>query len=247
MKRPMIHFVVPVYNNESNLEENVRVLYEFLNVHLGDGFELVLSNDGSTDRSADIAGRLARCFPRLRVVGYALNRGRGFAVRFAAETCRGNYLIYADLDFPRTTALSNILDMEEALVRYPIVIGSRFLRESVAERLWKRKVVGLAHRLLVRLFFPKLKIKDPDAGFKGFQVERLKKISPLCHEDRWSWDLEILAIARANGISCLEIPINWNERHERYVTSVHIFKDGWEELTGLIRIGRRLRKGSYRV
>jgi dolichyl-phosphate beta-glucosyltransferase len=243
----MIHFVVPFYNNEANLEENVRALYRFLDAHLGDGFELVLCNDGSTDGTPQIARALEHSFSQIRMTGYEQNRGRGFAVRFAAETCRGNYLIYADLDFPRTTALSNILDMKEALVRYPIVIGSRFLRESVAERLWKRKVVGLAHRLLVRLFFPKLKIKDPDAGFKGFQVERLKKITPLCREDRWSWDLEILAIARANGISCLEIPINWNERHERYVTSVHIFKDGWEELTGLIRIGRRLRKGSYRV
>jgi dolichyl-phosphate beta-glucosyltransferase len=243
----VIHFVVPFYNNEANLEENIRVLYQFLDVHLGDGFELILSNDGSTDRSAEIAGRLARSFSRLRIVGYAPNRGRGFAVRFAAETCRGDYLIYADLDLPQTTDLSNILDVKEALLRYPIVIGSRFLRESATERLWKRKVVGQAHRLLVGLFFPRLKIKDPDAGFKGFQVERLKKMNSVCREDRWSWDLEILAIARANGIACLEIPINWNECHEQYLTSVSVIKDGWEELTGLVRIGRRLRKGIYRL
>jgi len=243
----VIHFVVPFYNNEANLEENVRVLYQFLDAHLGDGFELVLSNDGSTDRSAEIAGRLGRSFSRLRIVGYVSNRGRGFAVRFAAETCRGEYLIYADLDLPQTTDLSNILDVKEALLRFPIVIGSRFLRESATERLWKRKVVGQAHRLLVGLFFPRLKIKDPDAGFKGFQAERLKKMNSVCREDRWSWDLEILTIARANGIDCLEIPINWNERHERYLTSVSVFKDGWEELTGLVRIGRRLRKGIYRL
>jgi glycosyltransferase involved in cell wall biosynthesis len=243
----VIHFVVPFFNNESNLEENVLALFHFLKQHLGGGFELVLCNDGSTDGSPEVARALERSFSQIRMTGYEQNRGRGFAVRFAAETCRGDYLIYADLDFPRTTALSDVLDMKEALVRYPIVIGSRFLRESVTERFWKRKVIGLAHRLLVRLFFPKLKIKDPDAGFKGFQVKQLKKMSPLCRENRWSWDLEILTIARANGIACLEIPINWNERHEQYVTSVHIFKDGWEELTGLVRIGRRLRKGSYRL
>jgi len=242
----MIHFVIPFYNSEANLEENVRALYQFLDAHLGDGFELVLSNDGSTDRSAEIAGRLGRSLPRLRIVGYAPNRGRGFAVRFAAETCSGGLLIYSDLDLPRTTDLSSILDMKKALVRYPIVIGSRFLRESAADRRWKRKVVGQTHRLLVRLFFPRLKIKDSDAGFKGFRVEQLKKMNSVCLEDRWSWDLEILTVARANGIGCLEIPITWNERHERYLTSVSVIKDGWEELTGLVRIGRRLRKGIYR-
>jgi glycosyltransferase involved in cell wall biosynthesis len=243
----VIHFVVPFYNNESNLEENVLVLFHFLKQHLGGGFELVLCNDGSTDGSPEVARALERSFSQIRMTGYEQNRGRGFAVRSAAETCRGDYLIYADLDFPRTTDLSNILDMKEALLRFPIVIGSRFLRESATVRLWKRKVIGLAHRLLVQLFFPQLKIKDPDAGFKGFQVKQLKTMSPLCREDRWSWDLEILTIGRANGIACLEIPINWNERHERYVTSVNIFKDGWEELTGLVRIGRRLKKGSYRL
>jgi glycosyltransferase involved in cell wall biosynthesis len=243
----VIHFVIPFYNSESNLEENVLALYSFLKQNLGGGFELVLCNDGSTDGSPQIARALERSFSQIRMTGYQQNRGRGFAVRFAAETCRGEFLIYADLDFPRTTDLSNILDMEEALLRYPIVIGSRFLRESATERLWTRKVVGQAHRLLVRLFFPRLKIRDSDAGFKGFQVERLKKMIPLCREDRWSWDLEILTIARANGLACLEIPINWNERHEQYVTSVNILKDGWEELTGLVRIGRRLRKGNYRL
>jgi glycosyltransferase involved in cell wall biosynthesis len=243
----VIHFVVPFYNNESNLEENVLVLFHFLKQHLGGGFELVLCDDGSTDRSADVAGALERSLSQIRAVGYSPNRGRGFAVRFAAETCRGEYLIYADLDLPQTTDLSNILDMKEALLRFPIVIGSRFLRESDTERLWKRKVVGQAHRLMIRLFFPKLKIKDPDAGFKGFQAERLKKMIPLCRENRWSWDLEILTIARANGLACLEIPINWNERHEQYLTSVNILRDGWEELTGLVRIGRRLRKGFYRL
>ncbi len=242
----MIHFVVPYFNNEKNLEENVLALHHFIKQHLGAGFELVLCDDGSTDRSAEVAGALERSLSQIRAVGYSPNRGRGFAVRFAAETCRGEFLIYADLDFPRTTDLSNILDMEEALLRYPIVIGSRFLRESATERLWKRKVVGQAHRLLVRLFFPRLKIRDSDAGFKGFQVDRLNKMIPLCREDRWSWDLEILTIARANGLACLEIPIDWNERHEQYLTSVNILKDGWEELTGLVRIGRRLRKGNYR-
>lgn len=243
----MIHFVVPFYNNESNLEENVRSLYQFLDANLGDGFELVLCNDGSTDRSAEIAGRIAHSFSQMRIVGYAPNRGRGFAVRFAAETCRGEFLIYADLDFPQTTDLRHIPDMIRSLQGNQVVVGSRFLRESETNRIWRRRAVSRAYRLLVRLLLPRLKIKDPDAGFKGFRLDGLKSMNRLSREDRWSWDLEMLTIARANGFAVVEIPINWNERHDRYVSSVHLFRDGWEEWTGMLRIRKNLKRGLYKL
>jgi len=247
MKRPMIHFVVPFYNNESNLEVNVRALYQFLDANLGDGFELVLCDDGSTDRSAEVAGALERSLSQIRPVGYSPNRGRGFAVRFAAETCRGEFLIYADLDFPKTTELGHILEMMRSLQDNQVVVGSRFLRESETRRIWRRRAVSWAYRLLVRLFFPKLKIKDPDAGFKGFRLDGLKLMNRLSCEDRWSWDLEMLIIARANGLAVAEIPINWDERHDRYVSSVNIFRDGWEELTGMFRIRKNLKRGLYKL
>jgi len=243
----MIHFVVPFYNNESNLEVNVRALYQFLDAHLGDGFELVLSNDGSTDRSAEVARGLERSLSQIRVTGYAQNRGRGFAVRFAAETCRGEFLIYADLDFPKTTDLKRILDMMRSLQDNQVVVGSRFLRESETRRIWRRRAVSRAYRLLVKLLLPWLKIEDPDAGFKGFRLDGLKSMNRLSREDRWSWDLEMLIIARANGFAVAEIPISWDERHDRYVSSVHLFRDGWEEWTGMLRIRKNLKRGLYKL
>jgi len=243
----MIHFVVPYFNNEKNLEENVLALYVFLKQNLAGGFELVLCNDGSTDRSAEIAAALGRGCPQIRLVGYAPNRGRGFAVRYAAGTCSGDFLIFADLDFPQTTDLSHILEMIESLHGAEVVVGSRFLRKSETRRIWRRNLVGKAHRSMVRLFFPRLKVKDPDAGFKGFALPALKQMNPLCRENRWSWDLEILAIARANKFSIKEVPINWNERHDEYVTSVNLFGAAWEEWTGMFRIRKNLKRGIYKL
>jgi hypothetical protein len=243
----MIHFVVPYFNNEKNLEENVLALYSFLKQNLGGDFELVLCNDGSTDRSAEVARGLERSLSQIRVTGYAQNRGRGFAVRFAAETCRGEFLIYADLDFPKTTDLRHILDMMRSLQDNQVVVGSRFLRESETRRIWRRRAVSRAYRLLVRLLLPRLKIKDPDAGFKGFRLDGLKSMNRLSREDRWSWDLEMLIIARANGFAVAEIPINWDERHDRYVSSVNLFRDGWEELTGMFRIRKNLKRCLYKL
>jgi hypothetical protein len=243
----MIHFVVPYFNNEKNLEENVLALYSFLKQNLGGDFELVLCNDGSTDRSAEVARGLERSLSQIRVTGYAQNRGRGFAVRFAAETCRGEFLIYADLDFPKTTDLRHILDMMRSLQDNQVVVGSRFLRESETRRIWRRRAVSRAYRLLVRLLLPRLKIKDPDAGFKGFRLDGLKSMNRLSREHRWPWDLEMLIIARANGFAVAEIPINWDERHDRYVSSVNLFRDGWEELTGMFRIRKNLKRGLYKL
>jgi len=45
----------------------------------------------------------------------------------------------------------------------------------------------------------------------------------------------------------VEIPINWNERHDRYVSSVHLFRDGWEEWTGMLRIRKNLKRGLYKL
>lgn len=243
----MVHFVVPFYNNEKNLRKNILLLHHFLEVNLAGDFEIVLCNDGSTDASLAIARQIGRAHPEIRVVGYEVNRGRGYAVRFAALFCSGGQLIFSDLDLPKTTDLTHILRIKEGLKDHHLVVGSRFLRESDTRRIWLRGAVGRAHRFFVRLLFPRLKIKDPDAGFKGFDLAWLQKMCGVSRMDRWSWDLEVLAIARANGLSITEIPIDWNERHEARVSSVRLIRDAWEEFSGMLKIRRNLRKGMYRL
>ena len=242
----MLHFVVPFYNNEASLAGNARALHGVLSRDFSGAFELVLCDDGSTDGSLGVARALAAELPSVRIVGYPENRGRGYAVRHAAATCGGERLIFSDLDLPRTTDLSLVRKLEAALAADRVVIGSRFLGGSSTRRHWLRALVGRAHRLFVRMLLPRLDVRDPDAGFKGFDLAWLKKASAVCREDRWSWDMEILAVARANGLSILEIPIDWNERHEAYSTSVRLVRAAWEEFSGMRRIRRNLRRGLYR-
>lgn len=243
----MLHFVLPFYNSELILAQNALAVHDFLARELPGGFELVLCDDGSRDGSRTVARSLEKTRPAIRVVGYDDNRGRGYAVRFAAQTCSGEYLIFADLDLPQTTSLGHILEMTARLRPGVVVIGSRFLRDSKTRRLWLRSAIGRAHRVFVRARFPSLGIRDPDAGFKGFDLAVLKSMSALCREDRWSWDLEILVIARANGVPVAEIPIDWDERHDAYATSVSLVRASWEEFSGMGRIRRNLKAGRYRL
>lgn len=243
----MIHFVVPFYNNESNLAENVLAIHSFLGRELPGDFEVILCDDGSTDGSLAKARDLERAHPSIRVVGYERNRGRGYAVRFAALGSAGGHLIFSDLDLSLTTGLEHVLVMMARLRHSQVVLGSRFLRESETKRIWRRDAVGRAHRFFVRVLLPELKVKDPDAGFKGFDLAWLQKMCRVSRMDRWSWDMEVLAIARANGLSIAEIPIDWNERHGAYSSSVKLVRDAWEEFRGMLRIRRNLRKGIYRL
>ena len=241
----MLHFVVPFYNSAGQLAGNVLALRAYLDRDRPGGYEIVLCDDGSTDGSRAAAERLAAGIPEIRVVGYTPNRGRGAAVRFAAASCADGFLVFADLDLPQTTDLAHIREMTDRLADAPIVVGSRFLRASRVKRLWKRNLMGKLHHLAVRLMLPRLKVKDPDAGFKGFDLPVLRDIAAVGREDRWSWDMEALTIARANGIPIVEIPIDWNERHDAYATSVKLLRDAWEEFTGILRIRKALRKGRY--
>lgn len=243
----MLHYVVPFYNNEAILDGNARALHAVLSRDFPGAFELVLCDDGSTDGSSGAARTLATALPALRVVGYPENRGRGYAVRFAAATCAGERLIFSDLDLPQTSDLGLVRKLDAALGAAPVVVGSRFLGDSATRRQWLRGFVGRSHRLFVRATLPRLDVRDPDAGFKGFDLPWLKKASAVCREDRWSWDMEILTVARANGLAIREIPIDWNERHEGHATSVRLVRDAWEEFTGMRRIRRNLRRGFYRL
>jgi glycosyltransferase involved in cell wall biosynthesis len=241
----LLHYIIPVFNGRQALGRNVGALDDFLGARYGKPYEIVLSDDGSSDGSAGAAAEIAAVRPRVRAVGYAVNRGRGGAIKFAAESCPDGLIIYSDLDFPLTSSLDPILPLAERLAEAPVVIGSRFHPGSRTARLWRRNLIGKAHRQTVRRFFPWLKVSDPDMGFKGFRQPEFGRLNRLSRMDRWSWDLEVLVIARRNGLRIEEMPIDWLEDFEGYSTSVHLLRDSREELRGILAIRKNLREGLY--
>lgn len=93
----MISVVCPFYNEEAIIEASVRLMLHNLE-SLPDDWELVIVNDGSTDRSPDIARALEREYPRLRVVGYPVNRGRGYAIRTGVAQAHGDIVVTTEID-----------------------------------------------------------------------------------------------------------------------------------------------------
>lgn len=93
----MISVVCPFYNEEAIIEASVRAMLKQLET-LAEQWELIVVDDGSTDRSAEIVSSIARESPRLRIVGYSPNRGRGYAIRAGAAQARGELLVTTEID-----------------------------------------------------------------------------------------------------------------------------------------------------
>ena len=93
----MISVVCPFYNEEAIIGNSIRLMLENL-ASLTEEWELIVVNDGSKDGSLAIARELAAAHPRLRVVGYPVNRGRGYALRTGVARARGEIVVTTEID-----------------------------------------------------------------------------------------------------------------------------------------------------
>lgn len=225
--------VLPVYNEADKLEKNVRSLHEYL-VPSGIKFEIVICNDGSIDDSFRIARKISGELPDVQSIGYEVNRGRGYAIKFCAKYLRGFYIIYMDADLPSTIDLRHLDKMVDYLKHDDIVIASRFHPQANIKRKWHRAFIGIVYRMIVRVVFRGFPVTDPDVGFKGFRRNVYAEVIPYTDLNGWSWDLQFLVNAFNFGFTIKEFPFTWVEDYER--SSVNIIKDSFLELTGLIYI-----------
>ncbi len=93
----MISIVCPFYNEETIIENSIHLMMDNLK-SLPDEWELIIVDDGSTDQSLEIAQSLIRVYPKLRIAGYPVNRGRGYALRTGVSEARGELVVTTEID-----------------------------------------------------------------------------------------------------------------------------------------------------
>jgi dolichol-phosphate mannosyltransferase len=209
-KQEMISFLLPAYNAGIFIEENIKILRRFLLANFNNQFEIILVNDGSTDKTVFVANNLN--FPELRVFDYAKNKGKGYALKYGSRHAKGAIVIMMDIDLPRQLDLNVISGAVSAILTgNDIVIGSRYARNSKVKRKAYRLFISRLYSRLVNRLFPQLKVSDTDMGLKAFKANVLKKLNNQINENRWSWDLEMLLLAREHCYNIKELPVNWSE------------------------------------
>lgn len=203
-----VEIVIPIYNEEKELEANIIKLHSFSESKLTFcNWHITVADNASTDKSLSIAKKLAR---DKQNIGYLhLNeKGRGRAVKKAWRASRANILIYMDVDL--STDLNNLPPLIKALSDgYDIGIGSRLLPDSkVINRPLKREVLSRIYNILIKIFF-QVHFSDAQCGFKGITREVAVELLPYIKDNAWFFDSELLIVGEKLGFKIYEEPVRW--------------------------------------
>jgi glycosyltransferase involved in cell wall biosynthesis len=241
----VLSVVIPVFNEEARLRETLAAVGRHLTQLCAEraigGFEIVVSDDGSRDRSVAIAEESSRDLP-IRLERGETNRGKGAAVRRGMLAASGDPVFFFDADL--STPLSEMAPFLDALAKgADVVVGTRKHRDAeiVRPQPWHRVQLGLAYtRLANRLLG--LSASDFTCGFKAFRAAAAHAIFTRQRLERWSFDAEILFLANRRRLAVVEIPVRWADRPDSRVQVAGAILKSFLEL---LEIRRRAARGDY--
>ena len=240
---PDLSLVVTTFNEQADLDESIRRAVRTLG-ELTLPFEVIVVDDGSTDSTYDVVRHIQREVPQLGIVRHPVNLGKGCAVKSGFLAARGDFVFFTDADL--STPIEELPKfMTRAHEGYDIVIASRALPDSViaVPQAWYRRRMGGVFNWLVRAFVIG-GIRDTQCGFKCFHRERCAPIFAVQRLRGFSFDVEILYLARRHGLSIIELPVVW---HNSADSRVHTLKDSLRMFRDLLRIRWNGLRGKYRI
>jgi dolichyl-phosphate beta-glucosyltransferase len=230
-----VSLVVPAFNEERRLPGTLSRIGDYLRDAGESGWEIVVVDDGSSDRTAEAARASAPAAGvPVEVIVLPRNRGKGAAIRAGVARTRGERVLVSDADL--STPIEEWHRLRDAGA--PVAIGSRALDERMVRRrqAWYRRTLGKLFNRIVRvLSVPG--IRDTQCGFKLFDGEAARALFAEARIDRFAWDVEILALARARGLTIAEIPVLWFNSPE---SKVSVVRDLVPTLRDLLKIRWRI-------
>jgi dolichyl-phosphate beta-glucosyltransferase len=234
-----LSIVIPTYNEAERVEQTVDELRGEL-LTSGASFEIRVVDDGSEDRTREVVERMGKADSRI-VLQREPHRGKGGALRAGLLAARGalRFMCDADLSMPAR-------EIHRFVSLVPgdcdIAIGTR--EGPGARRVDEpayRHVMGRAFNALVQYrLLPGL--HDTQCGFKLFTARAVEAVLPSTTMEGWTFDLEVLFIARLQGWRIREVPIEW---HYRDRSRVSIVRDPWRMARDLWTIRANGRRGIY--
>jgi len=236
-----ITLVIPCYNEELNIQKGVLdKIGNYVN-HIPAIKEVIISDDGSTDRSKQIIKEeYIHHYPLFRLLENE-HRGKAQALISAIQSAKSDYVLFTDIDLatPIEEVGKMIVEIEKGT---DIIIGSRNTTRKGAPL--TRKILALGF-IFVRNFLIGLKdIKDTQCGFKAFNTEKAQKIIKSLVVFKKShvvsgssvsagFDLEFLFLASKFGYSIKEIPVTWQHVETK---NVHFVADSVETLKDIFEM-----------
>ena len=228
-----VDIVIPVLNEEVALPVCIEKIFSFVEDHPDREWRVVVADNGSTDRTAEVASELIDKYPSLRVT-HLDQRGRGRALKKAWTESDADVRLYMDVDL--STDINRMPDLVSAIADegYDVAVGSRLRKESeVVGRTLKREITSRGYNIMIRMMFPLTGWRDAQCGFKAVSRKAAENVVPLAKDNAWFFDTELLLLAGKAGYRIKEIPVRWEDDPD---TRVKIISTAWEDVKGLLRL-----------
>jgi dolichyl-phosphate beta-glucosyltransferase len=236
---PFLSLVIPAHDEEARLPDTLRQVHEFIDTQPYTT-EVVLVENGSQDRTLAIAQDFASTHTQFKVLQNPRS-GKGRAVRQGMLAAQGEYRFMCDVDLSMPIAEVNRFLAPE-MKAFDISIASREAPGAVRyDEPYYRHLVGRAYNGLIRtLALPDL--QDTQCGFKCFSKTAAEDLFPRQTLAGWSFDVEILFIARILGYRVVEIPIHWYYHPH---SKISVVRDSFRMGLDLLTIRLNALRGIY--
>lgn len=204
-----ITLLIPAHDEAAILEANAKKVWEWGRKTYGEGFTLVLSENGSRDNTAWVAKVLEKALPGTIAIS-SKTAGKGGAIKRGAAAADADIFVFLDAD------LSVDLASAERLISaiaggVDLAIGSRRVQGAEVDRPLLRKIVTSAYAFVAESLL-RLGVRDPQCGCKAFSRRVRDEIVLAVQDDGFFFDSELLARARGRGMKIEELPVRWIDR-----------------------------------
>ncbi|HEY3466512.1 MAG TPA: bifunctional glycosyltransferase family 2/GtrA family protein [Amycolatopsis sp.] len=240
--RPVLDVVIPVYNEEADLEPCIRRLHAHLAAHVSYPYRITVADNASTDSTLRVAERLAREFPEV-AVRHLDEKGRGRALNAVWLASDAAVLAYMDVDLSTDLAALGPLVAPLLSGHSDLAIGSRLARGARVVRGPKREFISRCYNLILRSTLA-AKFSDAQCGFKAIRADVARELLPHVEDTGWFFDTELLVLAQRAGLRIHEVPVDWVDDPD---SSVNIVKTATEDLKGIARVTKATFTGEIPV
>lgn len=193
-----ISFFAPAFNEETNIEQFIEKVDKALS-KITDDYEIIIVNDGSSDKTKETIENLKEKFSNLRLVNHEINKGYGEALKSGFKNSKKDLIVFTDSDLQ--IDISEISKFLDYIDKYSVVIGYRVNRQDNI----LRRFNAFGWKILMRIFLG-LKVKDIDCAFKMFRKDVIKEINLKSSGALVS--AELLTKIKNKGYKIKEIPVS---------------------------------------
>jgi glycosyltransferase involved in cell wall biosynthesis len=206
-----LSILLPAYNEASQIERCIHAVEAAVKTFCK-SYEIIVSEDGSTDGTDVIVAEMAQSNPRLVLLHSPMRLGKGKAIKNAVNAAKGKYIAFMDVDLATDLACLPKL-CEIAKRRGGMAIGSRHVKGAAVQRRPTRTLFSLTYNIFVRLLFLD-GIHDHQCGFKTMSRNIATAVLGCSRSDGYFFDTEMIVCCKRLGYPVTEVAVNWQEKNK---------------------------------